>query len=195
MFYTFTLLSVPGFMLAGMKQKHSARKPLSSMTTQNTVTAGSSFSAAEVAAQVLFEEKETVEKIHAILHHPRSLARPTAAWRPPVLKLPGVAGQPPLIAAMTRRRVGERVRARVRGFGERRAPAYLLSVRITDPHDREVPAALAEGWIRSLIEPALAGAVHEIEGGGATTYVWLVDSAFNPVHSPNSLFEGFAAAA
>lgn len=170
-------------MLAGMKHIHASHN---SQSFPN---------AAEIAAQIHFAEQETVEKITTVLRHPRSLARPTATWRPPVLRLPGVAGQQPLVAAMTRHRVGKRVRARIRGYGERRAPAYLLSVRITDPHDREVPAALAEGWIRSLIDPALAGTVHEIEGYGAATYVWLVDSAFNPVHSPNSLFEGFAAAA
>ena len=96
--------------------------------------------------------------------------------------------------ALTRHRVSERVKARVHGFGEEREPAYLLTVRITDSRGPVDPVR-AEGWVRALVENSLIDAVHEVPSGRAATFVWLVDAAYHPVHSPASLFAGFSAAA
>ena len=142
-----------------------------------------------VATGLRRHEADTLRDIHSILHHPRSLARPTATWRPPGKTLPDG-----LRVTVTRHRVGERVKARVLGFGEDREPAYLVTLRITDARGAVDPVR-AEGWVRALVENALVDAVHEIFSGSAATYVWLVDAAHHPVHSPASLFAGFSAAA
>ena len=142
-----------------------------------------------VATELRRHEAPTLSDIHSILHHPRSLARPVATWRPPSKQLPDG-----LTITLTRHRVGERVKARVLGFGEEREPAYLLTVRITDPRGAVDPVR-AEGWVRALVENSLVDAVHEVPSGRAATFVWLSDAAYRPVHSPAALFAGFSAAA
>jgi len=143
-----------------------------------------------IAAALRTREAATIRDLHSIIHHPRSLARPTANWRPPGKALPGGS----LTMALTRHRVGERAKARVLGFGEPREPAYLITVRITDQRGPVDPVA-AEGWVRALVDEALIDAVHEVPSGNAATFVWLVDGRFVPLHSPASLFAGFAQAA
>lgn len=91
--------------------------------------------------------------------------------------------------------MGERAKARVLGYGEKRVPSYLVTVRITDPTGRPVAPSLAEAWVRALVPEELVSAVHEISSSSAATFVWLVDSTYTPVHSPLSLFEGFSQAA
>ncbi|WP_156227590.1 hypothetical protein [Corynebacterium comes] len=147
-----------------------------------------------IALTLRAHEATTLRDLHSMIHHPRSLARPQANWRPPSKALPGGS----LTMTLTRHRVGERVKARVLGFasgsGEDRAPAYLITVRITDQHGAVDPVT-AEGWVRALIDDALIDAVHEVSSGHAATFVWLVDAHFVPVHSPASLFFGFSQAA
>lgn len=143
-----------------------------------------------IATTLRTREAETLRDLHSVLHHPRSLARPTANWRPPGKTLPG--GD--LTMVLTRHRVGERVKARVLGFGGEREPVYLITVRITDQF-RAVDPVLAEGWIRALVDDALIDCVHEVPSGHAATFVWLVDRHFLPVPSPASLFVGFTQAA
>lgn len=149
----------------------------------------------ELTARILEHHGETLDSLQSVLHHPRSLARPTPDWRPPQKQLPDIAGDGVLTMTLTRHRVGPRARARVRGFGETREPAYLVSVRITNPNGYPVLPALAEAWVRALVPGAKSGAVHEITTGSAATFLWLVDKAFLPVRSPVSLFEGLASAA
>lgn len=143
-----------------------------------------------IATRLRHSEARTLRELGSVLRHPRSLARPGADWRPPSRPLPG--GR--LTLALTRHRVGERVRARVRGFGENRVPPYLVTARITDSRG-DVDPVLAEAWIRAFVEESLIDAVHEVPSGRAATFVWLVDARFLPVHSPASLFAGFTAAA
>ena len=152
-------------------------------------------SASEIAADLLYHEYDTIKSIAAIMHHPRSLARPTPTWRPPIKQLPPTPGGADYSMSITRHRVGARVKARIRGIGESRIPAYLITIRITDNFGQIVDPATAEGWVRTLVPAELAGAVHEISRGPNATYVWLVDSAFKPVRSPESLFAGFQQAA
>lgn len=143
-----------------------------------------------VAATLRDRESETLRDLHSILHHPRSLARHPADWRPPSKALPG--GD--LTMTLTRRRVGERAKARVLGYGGEREPVYLITLRITDPY-RAADPVLAEGWVRALVDEDLIDAVHEVPSGHAVTFVWLVDRNFVPVPSPASLFVGFTQAA
>lgn len=164
---------------------------------------------------------ETVSKLRTVLRHPRSLARPVASWRPPTLALPAVGAAPPLTIALTRYRVGPVAKARVRGYGATREPAYLISARITDttgPLRSDAALVAAEAWVRAAVSPAPisadedtsrpplaavdtphdgygADAVHEITTSSAATFVWLVDRDFRPVPSPLSMFESFASAA
>lgn len=137
---------------------------------------------------------DAVESVQAIMHHPRSLARPTAAWRPPVKTLPRIDGGPQLSVAVTRRRVGPRAQARIRGYGQSQVPAYLIEVRITDTTGVPTDRHLTEAWVRAMVPAEAAGAVHEVPGPRAVSYVWLVDGQFNPIASPSSMFEGLVAA-
>ncbi|MHA2788674.1 hypothetical protein ACXZ66_05940 [Corynebacterium sp. S7] len=137
---------------------------------------------------------ELLSQISSILHHPRSLARPLASWRPPTKALPGIAGGAPLTMAISRHRVGPRVQARLQGYGETRHPAYLISIRITDPTGSPAPRDIAEEWIRALLPLNIEGAVHELSSHTAVTYVWIVDGKFQPLQSPASMFQESAAA-
>lgn len=150
---------------------------------------------ATLAEQLRKQESATISALNSILHHPRSLARPVPTWRPPSKHLPKTESSGALTAAVTRHRVGPRTRARVRGFGETREPAYVISVRLTDPHGRMADPAAAEAWIRALVPPELIDTVHEITGSQPPTYCWLVDGHYVPVDSPASLFSGFEQAA
>lgn len=151
--------------------------------------------AAEVARHVRAHETETLDAVSSVVHHPRSLTRPMAEWRPPSKQTPALFGGQPLTLTVTRHRVGPRARARVRGLGETREPAYLVSVRVTGAQGRRVDPVAAEGWVRALVDEALVDAVHEVTDGRTPTFVWLVDRHFRPVRSPASLFSGFAQAA
>ncbi|MBZ8177044.1 hypothetical protein GP475_04710 [Corynebacterium poyangense] len=135
-----------------------------------------------------------IQKFTSILRHPRSLARPTALWRPPILQL-AARGYPDLQATVTRYRVGPKTRARVRGFGEARVPAYLVVLRLSRPDAQAVSHPLAKGWIRALVGAGRAEAVHELSDSHTPMYCWLIDANFEPVHSPASLFSHFLEAA
>lgn len=142
-----------------------------------------------IATDLRHRQAETLRDIQSILHHPRSLARPAANWRPPSTTLPDG-----LTMTVTRHRVGARVKARILGFGEEREPSYLVTVRITDP-DGPVDPVRAEGWVRALVDNDLVDAVHEVPSGRAATFVWLIDARYLPVHSPAAMFAGLTAAA
>lgn len=147
-----------------------------------------------LADDILSRYPDAVDALHAIMHHPRSLSRPTATWRPPVKTLPRVGNGEQLTAAVTRRRVGPRARARIRGYGQSQVPAYLIELRIADPSGLPVDRRLAEGWVRALVPEDAVEAVHELPAARAANYVWLVDGQFNPIESPSSMFEGLVAA-
>jgi len=151
--------------------------------------------AATVANEVLFAHSDTVDALNSIMRHPRSLNRDIANWRPPIKQLPGVIDHGDLTASISRFRVGPRAMSRIHGYGERRKPAYLIRLRITDPAGFEVRPEIAEGWVRALIPPHTATAVHEISSGQATTFVWMVDRDYQPLRSPSSMFAGLNQAA
>ena len=140
--------------------------------------------------------QDQLTAIRSILRHPRSLARPTASWRPPQARL-SAANHHTLTAALSRYRVGPLAQSRVRGYGEQRTPAYVVSVRITAPSGDTPSAPLAEAWIRALIPPEFINAVHRIDTTFETVaiYAWLVDANYILVHSPASIFAGFSRAA
>lgn len=149
---------------------------------------------ATLAGTILDRHGATVDALSAIIHHPRSLARPTATWRPPVKSLPRFDGGPQLSAAVTRRRVGPRARARILGYGETQVPAYLIELRITDASGLPADRRYTEAWVRALVPEDAIDAVHELPAARSASYVWLVDGQFNPIASPPSMFEGLSAA-
>lgn len=151
--------------------------------------------ATDIAADITRCHGDVIDRVHAIFHHPRSLARPLPTWRPPGITLPAVSGCSPLRLTVTRHRVGPRAKARVRGFGETREPAYLITARLADPSGGILNADATEGWICSFIGGEDADAVHEFSTERAASYVWLVDRNFRPVHSPISMFTGLSNAA
>lgn len=174
-----------------LKVPNSRKRPFSLFSAGSTAVPDP-LTAAE---QIRSREPDTLHALTSILHHPRSLARPLPTWRPPSKQLPAVLGGRELNATLTRHRVGPKVKARVRGFGETREPAYVISVRLTDPQGRTPTPGLAEAWIRALVPAELIDAVHEIGSGRAPTYCWLVDGHHLPVRSPSSLFSGMENAA
>ena len=169
--------------------------PMFNMTPAPARSASASaVSASDLSAEILRRFPAAAEALQAIAHHPRSLARPVATWRPPTKTLPRFNGGPQLTAAITRRRVGPRARARIQGYGQSQVPAYLIEVRVTDAAGVPVDARLAEAWVRTMVPAESAGSIHELSGGRSVSYVWLVDGHFNPIESPSSMFQGLTAA-
>ena len=140
--------------------------------------------------------QDQLTAVRSILRHPRSLARPTASWRPPQARLTAGKHQA-LTAALSRYRVGPLAQSRVRGYGEQRTPAYVVSVRITAPSGAAPSAPLAEAWIRALVPREFINTVHRIDTNFETAaiYAWLVDANYIPVQAPASIFAGFSRAA
>lgn len=137
---------------------------------------------------------ETISALTAVMHHPRSLARPTASWRPPVITLPRTGNGSQITAAITRRRVGPRAKARIQGYGQTQVPAYLVELRLADRAGVPVDTELTEAWVRAIVPDDCAHAVHELPGAKTVSYVWLVDGTFTPIESPSSMFAGLSAA-
>ncbi|QPK79947.1 hypothetical protein G7Y31_04445 [Corynebacterium lizhenjunii] len=151
--------------------------------------------AAGLRAHIARTQRPTLQSAESILTHPRSLARPVPDWRPPTLRLPAVGEFPSLNLALTRYRVGPRVKARLRGYGEPRVPAFLVVARLSDPQGRTTDGRLTHAWVSCLVQPESSHVVHEITSSSSATFVWLVDRDYTPVASPLSLFEDFSAAA
>ena len=149
----------------------------------------------ELSRTVANTHPDTILAVGSTIRHPRCLARPSAAWRPPSVRLPGTAHLPELRATLSRQRVGNRVKARVRGYGESRTPAYVVVLRFSDPTGAPVSSLLAEAWMRALVFDSDIEAIHQLANQNAPTFTWLVDGHYRPVHSPASLFEGLDAAA
>lgn len=149
----------------------------------------------DITGRITERHGEVLSRLATTLRHPRSLARPVASWRPVTLPLPSIAGLPALSATVTRHRVGPRAKARVRGYDGEREPAYVVSLRLTDPTGSSVDPALGEAWVRALVGEDHVESVHEIDSSEHATYVWLVDGRFVPVTSPATLFTGFTNAA
>lgn len=164
------------------------------LTSSTAPTARTISTPAALAEEIGRRHGGAVDALAAIMHHPRSLARPTATWRPPVKALPRFGGGPQLTAAITRRRVGPRARARILGYGETQVPAYLIELRLTDSSGLPADRRYTEAWVRALVPEDAIDAVHELPSARAATYVWLVDGRFNPIASPPSMFEGLTAA-
>lgn len=148
-----------------------------------------------LAHRIRAKDPDSVARLRGVIAHPRSLVRPGARWRPPSVTLaapPGTPRSAQLSVAVYRHRLGNRARARVHGFSGI-VPAYLITLRFTGTHADTDPAA-AEAWVRALIPPKIADAVHEIHTGSAQTYCWFVDRDFTPVRSPASVLTSAQAA-
>lgn len=190
MFECTVCVSGAGFTLSAMKLN--TKNPLSLFRT--TPTFAESYSPAALASDIRRRFPDTLDAVDAVIHHPRSLSRPVATWRPPVVSLPRIDNGPSLSLAVTRRRVGPRAKARIQGYGGRQVPAYLIELRLTDAAGVPADTTLTEAWVRALIPDDAAESVHEIPGPKAASYVWLTDGAFQPIASPPSMFEGLSAA-
>ncbi|ANE05297.1 hypothetical protein [Corynebacterium crudilactis] len=127
--------------------------------------------------------------IASMMRHPRSLARSIPTWRPPSIQLPPPPGEDPLVLTLSRHRAGPAARKIVREFGENRQPAYLITVRITNPMGYKVSNRIAEGWVRAILGSTKSSTVHQLTDEPTPTFCWLIDAHFDPVPSPSSLFE------
>ncbi|AZA09526.1 hypothetical protein [Corynebacterium pseudopelargi] len=150
---------------------------------------------ATACAVIEQEHSDTLAKIRSTIRHPRSLARPQASWRPPSITLDPPSASHGLKVAITRRRVGPNVQARIRGYGEHRRPAYVLALRFSYSNGQEVPPLLAEAWVRGIVGEANAGCVHALSDAYTPTFLWITDAQGQALHSPASLFAAFAQAA
>ncbi|WP_128890058.1 hypothetical protein [Corynebacterium pelargi] len=150
---------------------------------------------ATACAVIEQQHTDTLAKIRSIIRHPRSLARPQASWRPPIIALDPPTSAHGLRVAITRRRVGPNVQARVRGYGEHRRPAYVLALRFSCRQGQEVSPVLAEAWVRGIVGEANAGCVHALSDEYTPTFLWITDAQGQALHSPASLFAAFAQAA
>lgn len=182
-------MSAAPFSVSAMKTLPHSRRPLTFRTETPTT--------ADLAAHISQRHGLVIQKLATMLRHPRSLARPVATWRPVSIALPAVSGHRGLTATLTRHRVGPRAKARIRGYDGEREPAYVISLRITDPAGFAVDTTISDAWISALVGEEHIERIHEVSSGvdGHPTYVWLVDGHFLPVASPASLFAGFSHAA
>lgn len=133
--------------------------------------------------------RDALDTVAMTIRHPRSLARGTASWRPPTIGMAPEPGQPALNITITRHRVGATARARIRGYGETRTPAYLVTLRLTSPDVRRISHHEADTWITAILPDTGTYNVHRIDGLGAPTYCWIIDQHFQPLESPASLFQ------
>lgn len=74
-----------------------SRRPASPTSADRTTPAA----AWEIADGLRRREPATLHDLDSIIHHPRSLARPVASWRPPSKVTPRAPGVPPLSIAVT----------------------------------------------------------------------------------------------
>lgn len=153
------------------------------------ITAPFPFAIADATTQLLRTCGECLAALTMTISHPRSLARETATWRPPTIRMPARFGLSPIAVTITRRRVGDLARARIRGYGETRVPAYMVMVRLTASNGRTISFPEAEAWIRALLPQTGEFSYHRVDGLGAPTYCWLTDASFTPITSPASLFQ------
>lgn len=150
---------------------------------------------------IQLEHADRIARLRAMLSHPRSLARDSASWRAPSLRLPAARadGLPELRATLTRYRAGEDVRSTLAldlsAYRSLRQPAYVVTLRLSDPAGHPVPGWAGEAWVRSLVGDVGMAAVVEVDSVSAHTYCWLVDGSFTPLPAPPSLFIGSPLAA
>lgn len=151
--------------------------------------------AAEVCEHIHAHEAGALADLHSMIHHPRSLERPLPGWRPPATRVPALFSRGRPVLELTRRRVDAHLHSRAAGAEGEHSPAYLLSMRMSDPRGHEVPPAIAAGWARALVDAPEPGFLHELTAEDQPAYAWLVDADFRPVRSPAELFTGSSQAA
>ncbi|MCK7642954.1 hypothetical protein JIM95_008590 [Corynebacterium sp. CCM 8835] len=133
--------------------------------------------------------------VHSMMRHPRSLARPSATWRPPSALIPGFGDHPRMKVTLQRYLVGEAVRVRLLAEGVHRSPAYLVTLRLTTPTGVRIEPALAEAWAAAIAGPGSGDCVFELTDEPAPTFCWLVERSFLPIPAPDQLFDGHPYAA
>lgn len=129
------------------------------------------------------------------MRHPRSLARPSATWRPPSTVVPATDGHPRMNVTVHRYLVGEAVRARLLSQGVHRSPAYLVTLRLTAPTGERIVPSMARDWAVAVAGPDSGDCVFELTAEPAPTFCWLVEQSFRPVPAPDHFFDGHPCAA
>ena len=127
--------------------------------------------------------EQALDRLDAIISHPRSLARASAAWRPPVVSLPPTAGVPGLKVALRRYRVGPDMRAEFQQHGTERTPAYVIEARFSNAEGKNVRTRDCEWWIGRLLDCPFEFTVHQLVGESSPTYCWVVDAHYRPMFS------------
>ena len=149
-----------------------------------------------VAATIRSHHADLLCDVWSIIKHPRSLARPNANWQAPVKQLPAIdtlkflPWAKDLQLSVTRLRVGPKIRHQLHVFNEatKRQAAYIITVQFHSPLARGIPQYFTEGWIHAVVGEKYLDCVHHLTGHVTSTYIWVVDSQFQPIHSPASLF-------
>ncbi|MDO4927654.1 MAG: hypothetical protein Q3976_01085 [Corynebacterium sp.] len=143
----------------------------------------------DLTTAIKLDHPDILQRIHGIIHHPRSLARPLASWRPAVCDLPGNDAVSELRVAISRRRVGPQAIAFLANYDTHAAPAaYVITLRITQPEGKALPRRRAEAWVRALLGSDTHHCVHFVESPSSMTFFWLVDANFRPLASPAAMF-------
>ncbi len=69
-----------------------------------------------------------------------------------------------------------------------------MDLRLTDSSGQPTDYRVTEAWARALVPDEVIEAVHEVPSLRAVSYIWLVDSEFNPVAAPATMFADLPAA-
>lgn len=143
----------------------------------------------DLVSRIQFDHPDILERLHSTMHHPRSLARPMATWRPPTITLPDPSRDTNLCTTLTRRRVGpQAVHFMAEYNAHAPAPAYVISMRITRPTGATLPRRFCEAWVRAFVGETAQDCIHYVEERRSMTFFWLVDAHFRPLPSPAAMF-------
>ncbi|MFC5937961.1 hypothetical protein ACFPVT_00885 [Corynebacterium choanae] len=140
----------------------------------------------QLAGKITATAATTLRNVASLIAHPRSLARPDPAWRPPSIGLPAIASAPALQVCVTRYRLSTKDRDELQAFGYH--GAYVVIIRITNRQGLPVPQAVSDAWMTAIAQHPPAGTVHQLIDEVQPTYAMVVGARFQPVPSPASLY-------
>lgn len=139
-----------------------------------------------------------MDELASVIAHPRSLARPSAQWRPPTVQFPRTSTLPAVSATISKYRTGRSVVAFMHRAGYDDIPAYLVSLRLTDPSGTPLSLADSQQWVDSIAFAtfdAPPGSVYHVVGEPTPTFCWLVNGSYAPISSPIEVFTALDKAA
>lgn len=133
---------------------------------------------------------EIISNIQTMIHHPRSLTRHTPKWHPPTHALPGLTKHS-LSIQVQRYRVGSVAAQSIRVLEPYRNPAYLV---IASFENGRGHFGICHQWITDIVGEDCIDCVHLLPDDDQFMFAWVVDSQFQPMHSPQALFDSRSAA-